>query len=480
MIKEKPKSHLWILGVVLCLTNSFCLSTGTNVMRKAFIIQSKLKLENRKALYCVPLWWLGFTLVTVFSSVLVVFSFSLTSASIVTALTGVHLLATNIVAFFILGEKLTILGMLSCCVICIGVVLVVYFGAKETPPLSEDFLTSERAVIFICCNGLFLLTLNILHLLFRVDPEEGVQNTISDADDINNNAASHPLSKCEVITEVASSNLASYAYNRVASSRRVSSVVPIDKEMCVSDTHIDPHTPTHAEKKEKHTHTHTDPHIKNTHTHTHTHTEIGGGRVFECLVVKSNDRGIIWQIALLASAGLIGVLAANGGLSLKAVIHLINICVDEKHPHTHKHKYMHFHKKHIQETKFHHVEEFYYEWKKTIHLLICVSILFLSVVFQIFYMTKALTRFAAIYTAPISSAITIFVGTLGGQQLYGEVPAHALGFWLACVVIAGGILGLTLSNEGDKKVEEEECALLENNTHTHTHTDIHTPTHIPL
>uniref|UniRef100_A0A0G4IE13 Uncharacterized protein n=1 Tax=Chromera velia CCMP2878 TaxID=1169474 RepID=A0A0G4IE13_9ALVE len=157
--ESELQSKFWWLGIILCCVNSFAWALGNNLVRYSFVIEALKPPEDRRPLYRRCCWVVGIFLIIGVTPALTIGSFTLTTASLVEALSGLNLFTTALLAYFILGEVLNWKGLLSCFVLCGGVVVVIVFGAKQTPPLPDDWRPGADFIRYAASAGGVILLL---------------------------------------------------------------------------------------------------------------------------------------------------------------------------------------------------------------------------------------------------------------------------------------------------------------------------------
>uniref|UniRef100_A0A0G4HGR2 Uncharacterized protein n=1 Tax=Chromera velia CCMP2878 TaxID=1169474 RepID=A0A0G4HGR2_9ALVE len=445
-------SPQWGIGVALCTLGSFTASLGDNLVRKSFLIEDERPKEEQRPLLRRPYWLLGILFANVCNALITTFALIFTTASVVTAFAGLHLLLSVVMARYILNERLKWSGVGSCALILAGIAMVVFFGAREEG--SADAMRWGYGLFWYTAitTGLIctlVIGTGIVHELH----EEWVQRQEKEMEregekERKGDAASAAASTTAAAAAPSSPPLPSqsqqspsHMLSRERSRRQSAPASPRDRapessridlgevprrrsslssamergDFTVSFTGRGKSTPYHQ------------PFFTGILTPATSAEDLG--RAAEGTTGVRGLPYFAMNFQLVCGAALYGMLGANASFTAKAAMNLVHDGVGGQ-------------------------PEVFRDWPIW---TFAVLTLFLAA-FQIVFNNRTLSAFPAIYTVPIGNSVYIAVGAIGGRLLFEEKPMDPTLFGVGIVLIILGIVALT-QTQGQvlRWKEEEDC-----------------------
>jgi len=152
-----------ILGMGLCVLASVGSTFGLILQKMAHIKQEERSEEDKwpevNGMMCSPYWVVGLVLLVAVPFPLDMVAFTLAPQSLVVPLTGVTLVLNQVVAPWLLNEKLTRLDWIGTGIICCGIVCATAFGThcSYTYTLQQIVDLFEETVFIVCEVGWVIL-----------------------------------------------------------------------------------------------------------------------------------------------------------------------------------------------------------------------------------------------------------------------------------------------------------------------------------
>jgi len=152
-----------ILGMGLCVLASVGSTFGLILQKMAHIKQEERSEEDKwpevNGMMCSPYWVVGLVLLVAVPFPLDMVAFTLAPQSLVVPLTGVTLVLNQVVAPWLLNEKLTRLDWIGTGIICCGIVCATAFGThcSYTYTLQQIVDLFEETVFIVCEAGWVIL-----------------------------------------------------------------------------------------------------------------------------------------------------------------------------------------------------------------------------------------------------------------------------------------------------------------------------------
>eukprot|EP00946_MAST-07B_sp_MAST-7B-sp1_P000136 g136.t1 len=205
---------LWILGVLGAILGTFLSTLGLGLQK---LTHEKLKAEGKQVEnYCqYPLWVLGIACLAV-DAVLDVWTFGLAPASLLAPMASMVLVWNGIVAYCLVGERLTQKATIGTVIIVAGSICATIFSQHDTPSYSlADFgqrwsspevIIYQALVLVIFVSGqLFLNRLkksveeNLDAYAAQVDTDEDISTTADDVSRSSRSASTGGLASADSI-----------------------------------------------------------------------------------------------------------------------------------------------------------------------------------------------------------------------------------------------------------------------------------------
>jgi len=145
-----------ILGMGLCVVASVGSTLGLILQKLAHTQQEGLpddeKWPENNGIICAPYWVVGLVLLVAVPFPLDLVAFTLAPQSLVVPLTGVTLVLNQVLAPYMLNEKLTRLDWIATGVICVGIVCATAFGShcSYTYTLQQMVDLFENTTFIVC------------------------------------------------------------------------------------------------------------------------------------------------------------------------------------------------------------------------------------------------------------------------------------------------------------------------------------------
>jgi len=152
-----------ILGMGLCVLASVGSTFGLILQKMAHVKQEERSEEDKwpevNGMMCSPYWVVGLVLLVAVPFPLDMVAFTLAPQSLVVPLTGVTLVLNQVVAPWLLNEKLTRLDWIGTGIICCGIVCATAFGThcSYTYTLQQIVDLFEETVFIVCEVGWVIL-----------------------------------------------------------------------------------------------------------------------------------------------------------------------------------------------------------------------------------------------------------------------------------------------------------------------------------
>ena len=171
-----PDSSKWIVGVLIAVLFSFFSSVGINLQKRAISaneLQVTLHGTKRKAVYKLPLWNFGFTLI-IMGSILDFVAFGFAPQSLLAPLGALTLVWNMMLAPCFNKERLDRRDIVSTLVIFLGAIVAVLFASKGTPNYSlqdlkqlyADPITGTHSSRIISCKLILCLVSYFIIIFF--------------------------------------------------------------------------------------------------------------------------------------------------------------------------------------------------------------------------------------------------------------------------------------------------------------------------
>jgi len=151
-----------ILGMGLCVIASVGSTIGLILQKLAHTKQEVLSDDEKwpeyNGIICAPYWVIGLVLLVAVPFPLDLVAFTLAPQSLVVPLTGVTLVLNQVLAPWMLNEKLTRLDWIATGVICVGIVCATAFGSHCSYTYTlQQMVNLFEETIFIVCEVAWLI-----------------------------------------------------------------------------------------------------------------------------------------------------------------------------------------------------------------------------------------------------------------------------------------------------------------------------------
>lgn len=179
---------LWILGVIGAITGTFLSTLGLGLQK---LTHEKLKAEGKQVEnYCqYPLWVLGIFCLAV-DAVLDVWTFGLAPASLLAPMASMVLVWNGLIAYCLVGERLSQKAMMGTAVIITGSICATIFSQHDTPAYSlADFgqrWSSAEVIIYQVCVVVIFVGGQMYLQRLRKTVEENLDDYVAHIDDDDN------------------------------------------------------------------------------------------------------------------------------------------------------------------------------------------------------------------------------------------------------------------------------------------------------
>jgi len=151
-----------VLGMGLCVVASVGSTVGLILQKLAHTKQESLsddaKWPEFNGVICAPYWVIGLVLLVAVPFPLDLVAFTLAPQSLVVPLTGVTLVLNQVLAPWMLNEKLTRLDWIATGVICVGIVCATAFGSHCSYRYTlQQMVDLFEETVFIVCEVIWLV-----------------------------------------------------------------------------------------------------------------------------------------------------------------------------------------------------------------------------------------------------------------------------------------------------------------------------------